>query len=175
MKLIYSLLILLLTSCGVQWQYTTLNHAAQIDSIYSSPNIQIDTINSVSDLRWKLRTDFNFRYDFAQYAMQQPYSWYWNNPRLEGIWRPYNRFDVYFYSNWFWNDWAFNYPYNYWGWNSWYNWNRPYYYYGWNRPYRPWNSWYQGPFNNSGYNVVYNASRRGALSSKETYKLPDYK
>ena len=165
MKLIYSLLILLLTSCGVQWQYTTLNHAAQIDSIYRSPDVQIDTINSVSDLRWKLRTDFNFRYDFAQYAMQQPYSWYWNNPRLEGIWRPYNRFDVYFYSNWFWNDWAFNYPYNYWGWNSWYNWNRPYYYYGWNRPYRPWNSWYQGPFNNSGYNVVYNASRRGALTT----------
>ena len=64
MKFIYSLLILLLTSCGVQWQYTTLNHAAQVDSIYSSPNIQIDTINSASDLRWKLRTDFNFRYDF---------------------------------------------------------------------------------------------------------------
>ena len=165
MKLIYSLLILLLTSCGVQWQYTTLNHAAQIDSIYSSPNIQIDTINSVSDLRWKLRTDFNFRYDFAQYAIQQPYSWYWNNPRLDGIWRPYNRFDIYFYSNWFWNDWAFNYPYNYWGWNNWYNWNRPYHYYGWNRPYRPWNSWNQGPFNNSGYNIVYNASRRGALTT----------
>ena len=166
MKFIYSLLILLLTSCGVQWQYTTLNHAAQIDSIYRSPNIQIDTINSVSDLRWKLRTDFNFRYDFAQYAMQQPYSWYWNNPRLEGIWRPYNRFDVYFYSNWFWNDWAFNYPFHHtWGWNNWYNWNRPYYYYGWNRPYRPWNNWYQGPFTNSGYNVVYNASRRGALTT----------
>ena len=60
MKLIYSLLILLLTSCGVQWQYTTLNHAAQIDSIYRSPDVQIDTINSVSDLRWKLRTDFIF-------------------------------------------------------------------------------------------------------------------
>ena len=158
MKLIYSLFILLLTSCGVQWQYTTLNHAAQVDSIYRSPNVQIDTINSVSDLRWKLRTDFNFRYDFAQYAMNQPYSWYWNNPRLEGIWRPYNRFDVYFYSNWFWNDWAFNYPYNYWGWN------RPYYY-GWSRPYRPWNNWYQGPFNNTSYNLVYNASRRGALTT----------
>ena len=157
MKLIYSLLILLLTSCGVHWQYTTLNHAAQVDSIYNSP--KIDTINSLSDLKYKLRTDFNFRYDFAQYAMNQPYSWYWNNPRLEGIWRPYNRFDVYFYSNWFWNDWAFNYPYNYW------SWNRPYYYYGWSRPYRPWNSWYQGPFNNSGYNVVYNASRRGALTT----------
>ena len=26
-------------------------------------------------------------------------------------------------------------------------------------------SWYNGPFNNSGYNVVYNESRRGNLTS----------
>mgnify|MGYP001415987313 CR=1 FL=1 len=169
------ILTFLFSSCGVKFQYSALNYAGNIDGIYGESNkvvlkvpnkTKIDTITSFSDLRWKLRTDFNFRYDFAQYAMNQPYSWYWNNPRLEGIWRPYNRFDVYFYSNWFWNDWAFNYPFHHtWGWSNWYNWNRPYYYYGWNRPYRPWNSWYQGPFNNSGYNVVYNASRRGALSS----------
>ncbi len=164
MKKLALLLFLLITlsSCGVQWQYTSLSTAGQIDSIYRSPNVQIDTISSVSDLRWKLRNDFNFRYDFAQYAMNQPYSFYWNNPRLESIWRPYNRFDVYFHSNWFWNDWAYNYPFHHtWGWNNWYSWNRPYYYYGWNRPYSPWNNWYQGPFNNQSYNVVYNASRRG--------------
>ena len=164
MKLIYSLLILLLTSCGIQWQYSTLNHASQVDSIYNSP--KIDTINSLSDLKYKLRTDFNFRYDFATYAMNQPYSFYWNNPRLEGIWRPYNRFDVYFYSNWFWTDWAYDYPYNsYFGWNSW---HRPWYYYNWYRPYRPWNwghNWYQGPYTNTSYNIVYNASRRGALTN----------
>ena len=164
MKLIYSLLILLLTSCGVQWQYTTLNHTTQVDSIYNSP--KIDTINSLSDLKYKLRTDFSFRWDFAQYAMNQPYSWYWNNPRLDGIWRPYNRFDVYFYSNWFWTDWAYDYPYNsYFGWNSW---HRPWNYYNWYRPYRPWNwghNWYQGPYTNTSYNIVYNASRRGALTN----------
>ncbi len=161
MRLLYLLFILLFTSCGIQWQYTTLNHAAQIDGIYRSSDYKVDTISSVSGLEWKLKNDFNFRYDFAQYAMNQPYSWYWNNPRLEGIWRPYNRFDIYFYSNWFWNDWAFNYPFHRtWGWNNWYNWNRPYYYYGWNRPYNPWNSWHQGPFNNPGYNVVWNSSRR---------------
>ena len=155
MKLIYSLLILLLTSCGVQWQYTTLNHAAQVDSIYNSP--KIDTINSLSDLKYKLRTDFSFRWDFAQYAMQQPYSWYWNNPRLDGIWRPYNRFDVYFYSNWFWSDWAWNYPYNnYYGWNHWY---RPWGYYNWGY------SWHNGPWHNSGYNVVWNSSRRNNIAN----------
>ena len=165
------ILTFLFTSCGIKFQYTTLNHN---DGIYGEPEnvvlqvptkTKIDTITSFSDLRWKLRTDFNFRYDFAQYAMQQPYSWYWNNPRLEDIWRPYNRFDVYFYSNWFWNDWSFNYPYNYW------SWNRPYYYYGWSRPYRPWNNWYQGPFYNTSYNLVYNASRRGALTNYSSRRV----
>ena len=166
MRLLYLLFILLFTNCGIQFQYTTLNTAGQIDGIYQSTDLQVDTISSVFDLKRKLRNDFNFRYDFATYAMNQPYSFYWNNPRLEGIWRPYNRFDVYFYSNWFWNDWAFNYPFHHtWGWNNWYSWNRPYYYYGWNRPYSPWNNWYQGPFNNQSYNVVYNASRRGSLTS----------
>ena len=152
-----------LTSCGVQWQYTTLNHVAQVDAIYRSDNFKVDTISSTSDLRWKLRTDFTFRWDFAQYAMNQPYSWYWNNPRLEGIWRPYNRFDVYFYSNWFWTDWAFHYPFHHtWGWSNWYNWNRPYNYYGWNRPYNPWNNIYN--------NSVWNLNRRGNISYINGYR-----
>ena len=164
--LLMGAILTLLCSCGVQFQYGVLNSAGQIDGIYQSPDTKVDTISSVFDLKRKLRNDFNFRWDFAQYAMQQPYSFYWNNPRLDGIWRPYNRFDVYFHSNWFWTDWAYNYPFHHtWGWNNWYHWNRPYYYYGWYRPYRPWNNWYQGPFNNSSYNVVYNASRRGSLTS----------
>ena len=82
MKNILSILLgLLLTSCGVGFQYTALNHAGHIDGIYSSndivlevpSNIQIDTLNEFQ-LRRKLRTDFQFRYDFAQYAMNQPYS-----------------------------------------------------------------------------------------------------
>ena len=162
-------LLVLLSSCGVKFQYGLLNSAGNLDAIYSSASenqIEVDSITSLYQLRHKLRTDFNFRYDFAQYAMNQPYSFYWNNPRLEGIWRPYNRFDVFFYSNWFWNDWAFNYPFNYgFGWNNW-GWNRPWY--GWNRPYSPWNSWnnnwYNGPFSNQGYNVVWNSSRRGSRS-----------
>lgn len=168
------LLFLLLCGCGVQFQYGVLNNAGYADGIYRQSNditleipedTNIDTITSFSQLRYKLRTDFNFRWDFAQYAMNQPLSWYYNNPRLNGIWRPYNRFDVYFYSNWFWSDWAFNYPFHhYWGWNNWYNWNRPYYYYGWNRPYNPWNNWYQIPFVNQGYSTVWNTSRRNNVA-----------
>tara|TARA_B110000977_G_C10634468_1_gene321494 strand:- start:27 stop:431 length:405 start_codon:yes stop_codon:yes gene_type:complete len=31
------------------------------------------------------------------------------------------------------------------------------------RPWMPSNNWNQGPFNNQGYNVAYNSSRRGSL------------
>ena len=163
-------LLLLLCSCGVQLKYGSAT--VYSDGIYNNdvilevPNtVEVDTL-SFSQFKWKLRTDFNFRWDFAQYAMNQPYSWYWNNPRLDGIWRPYNRFDVYFHSHWFWTDWAWNYPFNYYSW-GWYNWNRPYYYYGWNRPYNPWNSinWN----NNYNNNVVYVNGRRGSRNVISSY------
>ena len=154
-------LCLLLSSCSSYRLATVSDDMYPVDFVIPVSNdTKIDTINSYFQLRHKLRTDFNFRWDFAQYAMNQPLSWYYSNPRLEGIWRPYNRFDVYFYSNWFWNDWAFNYPYNYWGWNSWHNYHRPWYY----RPYNWGYSWYDGPWYNSGYNVVWNSGRRGNVA-----------
>ena len=33
------------------------------------------------------------------------------------------------------------------------------------RPWRPFNNWTQGPFNNQGYNVVYNSSRRTSIKN----------
>jgi len=154
-------LCLLFSSCST-YRLSTLNH----DPVYGPEVVlevpsdtKIDTIDSYFKLRYKLKNDFRFRWDFAQYAMNQPLSWYNSNPRLEGLWKPYNRFDVYFYSNWFWSDWAFNYPYgNYYGWNSWY---RPWGWNSWYRPYSPWNNWYEGPWHNPGYNVIWNSSRRG--------------
>ena len=147
-------LCLLLSSCSSFRLATVNDDMYPVDYVLPVSNeTKIDTIDSYFKLKYKLRTDFNFRWDFAQYAMQQPYSWYWNNPRLDGIWRPYNRFDVYFYSNWFWSDWTWNYPYNnFYGWNHWY---RPWGYHNWNY------SWYNGPWHNSSYNVVWNSSRRG--------------
>ena len=123
-------------------------------------DVKIDTL-SYSQLRWKLRTDSRFRWDFAQYAMDQPYSWYTSNYSFS-YWRPYTAFDVYWNRYQFWNDWAFNYPffnygwgYNNWGWNNWnYGWA-----WNWHRPYRPWNNWYNGPWGNPGYNVIWNSSR----------------
>ena len=125
--------------------------------------VQIDTL-SVSQLKWKLRTDFRFRYDFAQYALSQPVSFDWNNRLLGNRFNRYSPYWSYSYSwnrDMMWNDWVWGYPffqshmwspwrYDRWGYNY-YGWNN----YGWNR----YNNWYNGPWHNSGYNVVWNSSR----------------
>ncbi len=149
-------LCLLLSSCST-YRLSTLNHDPIYDTVLEVPtDVKIDTL-SFSQLRWKLRTDFRFRYNFATYAMNQPYSWYMSNYRYS-YWRPYNSFDVYWNRHSFWNDWAFSYPYN--NWNSW---NRPYW--GWNNSWwNGYNSWYDGPFHNPGYNVAWNSSRNNNVA-----------
>ena len=152
-KLIILLLGLLLTGCSATYQLSTLNHDPIYDTVLEVPaDVQIDTL-SVSQLRWKLRTDFQFRWDFAQYAMDQPYGWYMSNYSFNR-WRPYNTFDVYWNSTQYWTDWAFNYPFH----SNYYSWNRPYW--GWNNSWwNGYNNWYNGPFHNPGYNVAWNSSR----------------
>jgi hypothetical protein len=139
MRLLYLLFILLFTSCGVGFQYTTLNHAGHIDGIYSSNDYKIDTLNEFQ-VRNKLRTDFNFRYDIAQYALSQPASFDWNNRLLGNRYnwnRPYWGYSYYWNRTQMWNDWAWGYPYSNWGYNNWHSWNRPYW--GWNNSW--WNNW----------------------------------
>ena len=161
------------SSCSSSFYLSTMHH----DPIYGPEevalqvpsDVKIDTL-SYSQLRWKLRTDSRFRWDFAQYAMDQPYSWYTSNYSFSH-WRPYTSFDVYWNRYQFWNDWAFNYPffdygwgYNSWGWNTWGNhWNN----WAWNRyrPYNHWNNWYTGPWSNPGYNVIWNSSRENTMIS----------
>ena len=105
MRLIYILVFLLFFSCGVQFQYATLNSAGQFDSIYgSSKNVVVETPSNVT---------FTSFYDFNN-------GFYLN---------PYNRWNFYSYNNWVWNN--YYYPF---GWRNWnrpwflgYNWN----YYDW--------------------------------------------
>ena len=141
MKKVFLLFIAIVTlsSCGVQWQYTALNTAANYDTLRSVPNFQqsVDTL-TLSEFKWKLRTDSRFAWDYQSYLLNQDYYWYrdyfWSN-------RLWNRG---FYSSWdfYWNRWDI---WNHWSWNShlWYG----------DRWWRPWNhrpyyqvSWYNGPF-----------------------------
>ena len=69
---IYLTVIFIASCSSSQLKYTTLNHAGYVDGIYNSPSVvKIDTLNEFQ-FRNKLRTDFNFRFDYAQFALSQP-------------------------------------------------------------------------------------------------------
>ena len=157
-RLLGGVIVLLLMYSCASFKLSTMHY----DPIYGPEEVvltvpsdtKIDTINSYMDLRWKLKTDNTFRWNFAQYAMNQPLSWYNSNFRYS-YWRPFNSFDVYWNRHNFWYDWAFNYPFEWgWSWNRWGYWNR------WNRPFYHWDSWYNGPWHNPSYNVIWNSSRQ---------------
>ena len=144
------LVLLLLTGCA-SFQLSTLNH----DPVYTieGSDVEVNLINNEFQLNRLLRKDFKFRWNFAQYAMSQPYGWYMSNYSFSR-WRPYNTFDIYWNSTQYWTDWAFNYPFQ----SSYYGWNRPF-----NWGYSQY-SWYNGPWSNQGYNVVWNRSQRNNVS-----------
>ena len=157
--LTFALIALLLSGCA-SFKLSTMHY----DPIYGPgevvlevpSDVKIDTL-SFSQLRWKLRTDNTFRWNYAQYAMNQPLSWYNSNFRYS-YWRPFNSFDVYWNRHNFWYDWAFNYPFQWgWSWNRWGYWNS---WNRWNRPFYHWDSWYHGPWHNPSYNVIWNSSRQ---------------
>ena len=162
-KLFLVILTLGILSSCTTYRLSTLYH----DPIYGPEevviqvpsNVTIDTL-SYSQLKWKLRTDNTFRWNFAQYAMDQPLSWYNSNFRYS-YWRPFNSFDVYWNRHNFWYDWAFNYPFNYgWSWNTWNRWNFGWGHWNhWNRPFYHWDNWYNGPWHNPSYNAIWNSSR----------------
>ena len=148
-KLLLLLVVLLSTGCA-SFQLSTLNHDPIYDTVLVVPaDVQIDTLSS-SQLRWKLRTDFRFRYDFAQYALSQPRSFDWNNRVLGNRYNFYSPYSFGYNSYWnrdqMWNDWVWGYnsysshmwsPFGYdrWGYNS-YSWNN----HGWNS--WGWNGYY---------------------------------
>jgi len=145
------MLVLLLQSCG-GLQVSTMGH----DPIYSieGSDAKVTVINSGWELDRLLRDDFNFRYDFAQYALSQPMSFDWNI-RLNRF-TQFNRFNRSNYNyRWnrsqMWNDWVWGYPYNNgigwtynWNNNRWNSngWNTPYNWNGWSNVYG-YNSWHQ--------------------------------
>ena len=119
MKKILLLLLFTLTGCAT-FQVSTLNHDP------------VRVIDNEFELQLLLRTDFNFRYDFAQYALRQPRSFDWNNRVLGNRYNYYSPYGFGYNYYWnrtqMWNDWVWGFPYyqlhswSYWGYNY-YNWN----------------------------------------------------
>ena len=177
-------------SCGVHWQYTTLNTAGHVDTLRSE-GIAVDEINTVSQLRWKLRTDWNFANDYYFSLQQQNYSFFHNmyfQNRMHrfGWYSPHD-----YWMNWQWswnsgynNNWMWNqYPYyGNWGSSQWYwnQWNNPWQY---SYVYGPRTQWLGNVYGRRSSNVnrfVYSNSNRsrslsvldGSTSDSRTY-LPN--
>jgi len=87
-----------------------------------------------------------------RFYYNRPYSYYWHTRPL---WLDYN----FIYDPWHFGHYSFFYrPWNYWDWYM-----RPW---RWQRPWQ--DAMLQGPFNNQGYNIVYNNSRRTSRSLEAT-------
>jgi len=130
MRVFIIFLVLALSSCAT-YKVSTIGH----DPIYTlnlPSSIQVDTLN-YRQLQWKLRTDFNFRYDFAIYAMNQPFNYRFGRYNRFGMFNPYHSRSQY------WMDWAFGNT----NFNMWDNWGYPY------RNNYVWNGWSNG----YGYNA----------------------
>jgi hypothetical protein len=178
----YYLLILvtfLLTSCGVQWKYTTLNTAAQYDAIYgvtdSGDTLKVDVIDNRFDLDRKFRFDNKFRWNYSMYAMNQDYIWhqdfFWRNRMFRNGYG-FSSWDFYWNRHDFWWNWSAGYPFNY-GfsyWNNW-GWHRDPFYQrpGWNYGIYGYNNWgWRNRMNDYVWehrdrrNVVYVNGRRGS-------------
>lgn len=179
-RLLGGLLVLFLfSSCGSQYHLASYYNNDPIYGVVeqTGDTIKIDVIDSDWDLDRKFRFDDKFRWNFAQYAMNQDLRWhydfYWNNRMYRSPFA--SPFDFYWNSNQYWWNWSSNYPFNY-GFNHWDRFG--FYGYGyWNDPFRFGNSWAWGYrpnrwFNyNQGYaynfptnnrNISYNIGRRGS-------------
>ena len=179
-RLLGGLLVLFLfSSCGSQYHLASYYNNDPIYGVVeqTGDTIKIDVIDSDWDLDRKFRFDDKFRWNFAQYAMNQDLRWhydfYWNNRMYRSPFA--SPFDFYWNSNQYWWNWSFNYPFNY-GFNHWDRFG--FYGYGyWNDPFRFGNSWAWGyrpnrwfnynqgiayNFRRENQNISYNIGRRGS-------------
>ena len=93
-------------SCGIQKTPPPLSSGPWLDV---PSTVKIDTL-SYTRLNWKMRNSFTFRWNYAQFAMNQPYSFY-SSASFARFWNPFNSFDMYWNRSRFWHDWAFSFPY----------------------------------------------------------------
>ena len=174
-KLLGALLVLLLlNSCGSQYYLASYYDNDPIYGVTKSgDSIRIDVIENDFEFSRKLRFDSKFRWDFANYAQNQPLSWYYRNFNQLGGWRsPFTPFDFYWNRYDYWWNWSVNMPFQ-WGL---YSWNSPWYWNRWDRWYGyPYDYYWNRPFGNRGgfgyvwndyrkdnRNISYNIGRRGS-------------
>ena len=141
-KFIISIVALLLFSCGT-YQLAPVDKCCETDVVYLD-EIKGDSVNIFTKLEFNTIT-LDFRPLRPRFYWGHNYGYWGHRPLWLDFDYWYNDFYYTGYYSYFYR------PWNYWDWYM--------------RPWRPYNDWYQGPFNNTSYNVIYNASRRGSLTS----------
>ena len=125
-------LTLSVNSCGVGWQINSYNPD------YIDENYQIEEINTVSQLRWKLQTDWVFANNYYLYLQRQNYSFFHNQFYNNRLYRYGWQSSHNYWLNW---EWSYHLGYGYsnmwnqypyygnWNTNYWWNYqnNHPYY------------------------------------------------
>ena len=109
MKLWKTALIVLVAtvaSCGIQKTPPPPLSGPWLDV---PSTVKIDTL-SYTRLNWKMRKSFTFRWNYAKFASNQPFSFY-SSASFARFWNPFNSFEMYWNRHNFWYDWAFGYPY----------------------------------------------------------------
>ena len=142
----FGVLIMLLWGCGT-YQQVPVDKCCETDVVYLD-EIKGDSVNIFTSLDFNTIT-LDFRPIRPRFHWGHNYGYWGSRP----LWLD---FDYYYGFNNYYSYYNPYYSYYYRPWNVW-DWYM--------RPWRPANNWYQGPFNNQSYNVVYNASRRGSLTS----------
>jgi hypothetical protein len=104
-KIVLFVLTATVSSCGIQKTPPPLS-GPWLDV---PSTVKIDTL-SYTRLNWKMRNSFTFRWNYAKYASNQPFSFY-SSASFARFWNPFNSFEMYWNRHNFWYDWAFGYPY----------------------------------------------------------------
>ena len=105
-KIVLIALIATVASCGIQRTPPPPLSGPWLDV---PSTVKIDTL-SYTRLNWKMRNSFTFRWNYAKYASNQPFSFY-SSASFARFWNPFNSFEMYWNRHNFWYDWAFGYPY----------------------------------------------------------------
>jgi len=145
--IIFGIIIMLLASCST-YQLVPKDECCETEVVYLEDVKSGTTVFSTLDFK-------TITLDFRPSFYRSSDSYWFHNYGYIGS-RP------------LWMDFDFHFGNYYSFYNPYYSFNRPWNYWDWYmRPWRPYQhnqwSWNNGPFNNQGYNVVYNASRRGSL------------
>ena len=150
----FGVIIMLLASCST-YQLVPKDECCETEVVYLEDVKSGTTIFSTLDFK-TIKLDFRpgFYRSSDSYWFHN-YSYWGSRP----LWMDFGFYHGNFYSYYSPYYSSFYRPWNYWDYYM--------------RPWMPSNNWYQGPFNNQGYNVAYNSSRRGSLTESSRMSIQD--